>query len=429
MVRLLERVSQLRVAPVEDPAAAARLVIHAYDTLGLRLPLRLWDGTRLGPTDQVYEVVIREPAALRALVPFSDLRAGEAYVRGELDIEGDIVAALHAGAHLEGWTPPLPGALRALADLVRLPPPPRDGVARAHLSGAPHSKERDRQAVQFHYDVGNDFFRLFLDSDLVYSCAYFLDPQEDLAAAQRRKLELVCRKLALRPGEQLLDIGCGWGSLVIHAAREHGVRALGVTLSEAQAELAAKRVAEAGLSDRVEIRLQDYRDVDGTFDAIASVGMFEHVGPTHLPEYFATVRRLAGDRARFLNHGITTGSRQAATDYAARADTFVARHVFPDGGLVPAWEAVRHMEQAGFEIRDVEQLRPSYALTLRRWVANLEANREQAVALADERTYRTWRAYMAGSVVGFETGTLGVVQALGTVGWEPPPGRAWMIAG
>lgn len=280
--------------------------------------------------------------------------------------------------------------------------------------------------MRFHYELGNDFFQLFLDRRLVYSCAYFAAPDEPLDSAQERKLDLVCRKLRLEPGERLLDVGCGWGGLVAHAAERYGVTAVGVTVSARQAELARDRIARAGLADRVTILLADYREVEGTFDAVASVGMFEHVGPDHLAEYFATCFRLTAQGGRFLNHGITTGRRAATVDFARRDRSFAARYVFPDGGLVPAWRAVRHLQEAGFEAVDLEQLRPHYALTLRRWLQRLESNRDAAVRIAGEVDYRTWRAYMAGSVVGFETGDLGVVQVLGSKGAAQPLGRSWM---
>jgi cyclopropane-fatty-acyl-phospholipid synthase len=319
-----------------------------------------------------------------------------------------------------------------VTELLRLPAPPaRDGGRRAKLHGKRHTMQRDRDAVQFHYDLGNDFFRQFLDEDLVYSCAYFDDGWEDdpaphLEAAQRRKLDMVCRKLDLRPGESLLDVGCGWGSLVLHAAREYDVRAVGVTLSSAQAQLARERVGRAGLADRVTILEQDYREVTGRFDAVASVGMVEHVGSDHLPTYFSRLRELVGDGGRLLNHGITTGQRQQARDMRDDEDSFVAHYVFPDGGLVPAWRTVREVERAGFEVHDVHQLRRHYALTLRSWIQRLEANRDEAVAASSEIDYRIWRAYMAGSVVGFETNDLGVVQVLAGAGWDAPLDRSHM---
>lgn len=382
---------------------------------GIDLAVRAWDGTELGPDGAGYRLVLRHPWSLRAaFVPPNDLTAGEAYLRDDIDVEGSMVAALRAASRVRAALRPggLPWLLR---DLIATPRPPRRSeVAHAHLTGRRHSKRRDAQAVRSHYDAGNDFYRLFLDDALVYSCAYFTDDDDDdLHRAQSRKLALICRKLRLSPGERFLDIGCGWGSLVIHAARHHGVHALGVTLSEPQAELARERAAAAGVADRVRIEVADYRDVDGAFDAVASVGMFEHVGPDHLRGYFERCFRLVGPGGRFLNHGITTGRRDVARDLGRLRRSFAGRYVFPDGGLVPARVAVRMVEQVGFELLHVEQLRPHYALTLRAWVQRLEGRAVEARALAGERTFRTWRAYMAGSALGFESGDLGVVQVLG----------------
>lgn len=405
---------------------------------GHDLPVRAWDGTELGPADSTYRLVLRSPSSLRAmLVPPTDLQVGEAFLDDAFDVEGSMVDAISAistlRADLGAWD------LAAIGGtLLRLPRP--DGISRrrVQLRGRRHSKERDRAAVRHHYDVDVSFYRLFLDEQLVYSCAYFLDGDEDMTrppdptgdaldVAQARKLEVICRKLDLRPGMRLLDIGCGWGSLVLHAARHHGVEALGVTLSPAQAEVADKRIAEAGLADQVEVRVQDYRDVTDTFDAVASVGMVEHVGEERLAEYFGVAYERTAPGGRFLNHGITTGRRREPRDMAKDSGGFVGHYVFPDGALVPASRSVHEMEDAGFELLDVEQLRPNYARTLRHWTARLEANHDRAVELADEVTYRIWRAYMAGSAVGFDNGDLGLVQVLGTRG-RVPFGRSWTTA-
>lgn len=402
---------------------AARHVLAVYDLLreeaGAEVPVRLWDGTELG--DGAFRLVLEQPWSLRSLlVPPTDLNAGEAYVHGDVDIEGDIVAAIHAIADGTDASIPLRSKARLVAELLRLPAPPlRPGDRRVALRGERHDPERDREAVRFHYDLGNDFFRLFLDRDLVYSCAYYddgwdEDPAAHLDAAQARKLELICRKLRLQPGETFLDVGCGWGSLVIHAARHHGVQAVGVTLSAEQAALARERVAQAGLGGTVEIREEDYREVGGRHDAVASVGMFEHVGSEQLPTYFSRLHELTADGGRVLNHGITTGRRQQDRELSDDEDSFVGHYVFPDGALVPAWRAVQEMERAGFEVIDLQQLRRHYALTLRAWIERLEGAHARAVEIASETDYRIWRAYMAGSVVGFETNDLGVVQVLGS---------------
>ena len=262
--------------------------------------------------------------------------------------------------------------------------------------------------MRHHYDVSNTFYELLLGPSLVYSCAYFASEADSLERAQERKLELICRKLRLQPGERMLDIGCGWGSLVLHAAAHHGVRALGVTLSEPQAELARKRIAAAGLGDRVEVRVLDYRELDEQpFDKIASVGMYEHVGRAQLDTYVGTVQRLLRPGGLFLNHGITRIHTRPP-----RGPTFISRYVFPDGELHPVNDIIGALEAGGFEIRDVESMREHYALTLRRWVANLAAGREQAVAEIGEERERVWRLYMLGSAQGFEGGEIGIYQTL-----------------
>lgn len=406
---------------------------------GTAIPVRLWDGTDLGPDDRGYRLVLRHPWSLRALlVPGTDRAAGEAYLRDAFDVEGSMVAALRDVATLRASGLSGLAKLGALVEVMLLPKPPRDDTPHraARLRGRLHSTDRDRAAVQHHYDLGNEFYELFLDDRLVYSCAYFTegdatDPAEaepgELDAAQARKLDLICRKLHLRPDERFLDIGCGWGALVIHAAASYGVRALGVTLSERQAELARERVARAGLEDRVDIRLADYREVVSTFDAVASVGMVEHVGADELAGYFRSVHDLTVRDGRFLNHGITTGGRGEVRELSSDPDSFVGTYVFPDGALVSTARVVEEAEAAGFEVVDVEQLRPHYARTLRHWVHRLEANAERARQVAGEEPYRIWRAYMAGSVIGFEDNDLGVAQVLCSRGAALPLGRAWML--
>lgn len=380
---------------------------------GVDLPLRLWDDTEVGHGP--FRLVLRHPWSARALLlPPTDLAAGEAYLRDDVDVEGDMVALLRAVSRL-GTALSVVARARIARHALALPRPPSDPAPSerlARLVGRSHSRERDRAAVTHHYDVGNDFCRLFLDDDLVYSCAYWADGDMTLERAQRRKLDTVVRKLDLQPGERLLDVGCGWGSLVIHAARTRDVTAVGVTLSREQAALARERVAAAGLADRVEIRLCDYRDLDEPFDAISSIGMVEHVGSARLSAYFRRLHDLLAPGGLLLNHGITTGWRPEPRDLANEDATFIGRYVFPDGGLVPAWHTIRDAQAAGLELLDVQQLRPHYALTLREWVRRLEAHREAAIDAASVQAYRTWRAYMAGSVVGFESGDMGVVQVL-----------------
>ena len=294
--------------------------------------------------------------------------------------------------------------------------------------GRRHSLDRDRVAVRHHYDVSNAFYRLVLGPTMVYSCAYFTSPDDTLEEAQTRKLETICRKLRLRAGDRLLDIGCGWGSLVLHAAREHGARAVGVTLSEPQAELARERIRDAGLSGRCEIRVADYREVDdGPYDRVASVGMYEHVGRAQLGEYVGRVTRLLREGGLFLNHGIVRAQPRPWDKHS-----FIARYVFPDGELHPVGAVVDAMERAGLEIRDDESLREHYGLTLRRWVGNLSANRDAAIAEAGTERERVWRLYMTGSAVAFEAGDISVHQVLASKPGAPhelPLAREALLAG
>jgi len=370
-----------------------------------------------------FTIVLNHPGALRRmLLPPDDLALGEAYVRGDFDIEGDIESAIAAGeAALAGRSK---AELLLLArDLLRLPAS-RPGAssaglpvrARARLLGSRHSKRRDAAAVTYHYDVSDDFYALWLDRRMVYSCAYFPTGSEDLEAAQAAKLEHICRKLRLRPGERLLDVGCGWGGLVIYAAERFGVTAVGATVSPSQAAFAQRRIAEAGLSDRCRVLLRDYRDLadEDAFDKVVSVGMFEHVGRAKLPGYFACLWRLLRPKGLLLNHGIGEGPRagQRLLPSLLGRRSFVQTHVFPDGELVPLSVTLAAAEASGFEARDIEDLREHYAQTLRHWVRRLEARHDEATRFASDGTYRTWRLYMAGSAHSFATARLGLWQVL-----------------
>lgn len=285
----------------------------------------------------------------------------------------------------------------------------RVGLRLIEFGGRLHSKERDRQAIHYHYDLPAEFYSLWLDPRMVYSCAYFKNPDENLDSAQVRKLDYICRKLRLRPGERLLDIGCGWGALIIHAASHYGVECVGITLSVSQAEVARERLRRVGLSGRCRVEVSDYRDIDHDlqYDKIVSVGMFEHVGEALLPEYFHIAWNLLRPGGVFLNHAIA----YSAT-YRRRGPSFTDRYVFPDGELLPISTSLREAELNGFELRDVESLREHYALTLHHWIQRLEAHREEARRITDDITYRIWRLYMAGSAHGFRSGRLNVYQAL-----------------
>ncbi|MEU2911639.1 class I SAM-dependent methyltransferase [Streptomyces massasporeus] len=407
--------------------AAPRLQGLFTQLLGAPLPVRIraWDGSQSGPPGAPTLVVRNRRALRRLLWKPGELGLARAWVAGDLDIEGDLYATLDLLAGLI-WErgddartlaqalrdPEVRAAVRGLVKLAGppLPPaPPREEARspRRHL----HTKRTDRRAISHHYDVGNDFYEIVLGPSMVYSCAYWPAPDSTLEEAQRDKLELVCRKLGLRPGLRLLDVGCGWGSMAIHAAREHGVRVVGVTLSQEQAAYARKRVADAGLTDKVEIRVQDYRDVrDGPYDAISSIGMAEHVGAEQYLEYAADLYDLLKPGGRLLNHQIARRPQGDETTYSV--DAFIDSYVFPDGELQPIGATVAQLERAGFEVRDVEAIREHYALTLRRWVERLEADWQRAVQLAGPGRARVWRLYMAASALAFERNRIGVNQVL-----------------
>jgi cyclopropane-fatty-acyl-phospholipid synthase len=380
--------------------------------------VRLWDGSTWRPDAESHEpvrftIVLQHPGALRKMfLPPNDLTLGEAYINNDFDIEADIEAVFPLAEHLTGNRWGKMEQVRFGKQLLSLPNTgqPRPGDAAAKLHGTRHSKERDRQAVAYHYNRSNDFYALWLDSRMVYSCAYFTTPDDDLDTAQEQKLEYICRKLRLHPGERLLDIGCGWGGLVIYAAQHYGVEAYGITLSEPQAELAQRRIEEAGLTGKCKVELRDYREVTAAnlFDKIVSVGMFEHVGESLLPTYFKQAWQLLHPGGVFLNHGIASDS----FDEAKAKTSFVNHYVFPDGELLPISSTLRAAETSGFEVRDVESLREHYMLTLRHWVQRLEAHAEEARKLTNDVTYRVWRLYMSGSAHGFQTGSNNIYQTL-----------------
>jgi cyclopropane-fatty-acyl-phospholipid synthase len=373
--------------------------------------IQLWEGTLIpAQVEQRFTLCVNDPGALRtAFKPPVDLNAGRAFAAGLLDVEGDVESAIDA--MMAVMDRPAIGTLAKLAMLLRrLPAAALPKMREAELRGKRHSPARDRAAIGFHYDQPVPFYRSFLDGNLVYSCAYFDDGVETIDQAQLAKIDYSLRKLRLKPGERLLDIGCGWGALVVRAAEKFGAYVLGVTLSERQCEEARRRISAAGVGERARVERWDYRQLPATtFDKIVSIGMFEHVGREKLPAYFSTAHSLLKDGGLFLNHGI---ANQHRTLRDGRSSGFMDRFIFPDGELVNVSDALQIAEQAGFEVRDVENLREHYTRTLRAWVANLERNREAAIASAGEQSYRAWRLYMAGSAQGFRTGRMGLFQSL-----------------
>jgi cyclopropane-fatty-acyl-phospholipid synthase len=384
--------------------------------------IRFWDGSAVAPTagGSGVTLVVRSRRALRRMLwAPGELGLARAYVAGEIEVDGDVYALLQlrqgmaahdAGVHFGLDRRGISELARAAFWIGALGPPPRVPPEEVRLHGVRHSKARDASAVRSHYDVGNDFYRLVLGPTMTYSCAYWDDGVATLDEAQEAKYEHICRKLGLQPGMRLLDVGCGWGGMVLHAAREYGVKAVGITLSPPQQALAARRVEAAGLSGMVEVRVQDYRDLgDERFDAISSIGMFEHVGSAKLREYAEALYGVLAPGGRLLNHGIS----RPAGPLAVAPRSFMNRYVFPDGELHEVGAVVSVLQEAGFEVRDVESLREHYARTLRSWVTNLETHWDEAVAGAGGARARIWRLYMAGSAINFDEGRTMIHQVLG----------------
>jgi cyclopropane-fatty-acyl-phospholipid synthase len=383
-----------------------------------RVNVRLWDGTYWpDEAPRLATLVLKHPGALREMfLPGTEVGLGEAYLYDDFDVQGDLEQIFDIAYRLSEASSGIEAKMRLGAELMRLPSRGRDARYKskrssAKLTGRPHSVERDRQAVTYHYDVSNDFYSLWLDQRMVYSCAYFRSPDDDLNSAQEQKLDYICRKLRLHPGQRLLDIGCGWGGLVMYAAEHFGVDATGITLSQPQAELANARIEAAGLSKKCRVQIRDYRELDEleAYDVLVSVGMFEHVGAALLPTYFERAYHLLRKGGVFLNHGIACcmADENRPTD-----STFSQAYVFPDGELVPISVTVRAAEESNFEVRDVESLREHYLLTLRHWVKGLEEHHSQSLKIVDEPIYRTWRLYMSGSAYGFSAGNLNLYQTL-----------------
>ena len=374
----------------------------------VRMPLRLqlWNGRSIDFSPKPTVIVsIPRPAALRYFIPPDLNTLGEAFVEGDIRVEG-----------------PIHDVFRVAENLARR----LTGTRHPFRLFRRHTRHRDRRAIEYHYDVSNEFYALFLDRNMVYSCAYYRGDNESLEQAQVQKLDHILGKLALRPGDRFLDIGCGWGALVMRAAQHYGAMATGVTLSTNQAEYAREQIRAAGLQNCCRVELCDYRDLTGEFDRIASVGMFEHVGLKNLPLYFGKIRGLLAADGLVLNHGITTADTEARW-MPLGAGEFIDRYVFPDGELPHLDRVIRDMSNAGLEVTDVESLRRHYARTCRTWADRLEASRDRAAAIAGDKRTRIWRIYLAGCAYGFAMGWMNLYQVLASRADEPDCARLPLI--
>jgi cyclopropane-fatty-acyl-phospholipid synthase len=401
-----------------DPNVAPSLAI-LHNLAGFYQPrdfaVRLWEGTSWEPDagqPARFTLVLQHPGALRQMFwRASHLGMGEAYIYDDFDVEGDMQAFIDFLRRLQTQKRSLGERLRLAAGLLRLPSTnrPRPANRAAHLRGGKHSLERDKQAISYHYDLSNEFFSLWLDPRMLYTCAYFNDPHEDLDVAQERKLDYICKKLRLKPGERLMDFGCGWGALVLYAAQNYGVEAHGVTLSRRQAEWAQERIREAGMENRCRVEFRDYREVDEPegYDKLAAVCMIEHVGEAMMPTFFRAAWRLLRPGGVFYNQSITLSAGTAVP-----RKPFSHSYVFPDGELRPISTILRKAEEADFEIRDVEGLREHYALTLQQWLQRLESHHDELVKLTDETTYRVFRIYLARAGYSYRIRDLNLYQAL-----------------
>jgi len=412
------RPGKRRVEETVDPVETA---LALFESPTRAFPVRLWNGAVLPPArDEGLRgaIALTDPRALEALLPpASERRLAEAILEGDIEIEGDAIGLLESAARWEG--PHLRASLAAALVSAALRRGARHALERAlapRPRGRVHSLARDREAVRHHYDLSDAFYRLFLDRALVYSCAYFATGTESLDEAQEAKLDLICRKLALAAGERLLDVGCGWGALLEHAAVHYGVVGLGITLSEHQLVEARRRLARASPDGHVTALATDYRRVPAQegFHKAASVGMMEHVGRANLDAYFSAIHRVLLPGGLFLNHAIADLAPGVATvPWLTRRDGgFIDRYIFPDADLVPLHLVVAAAEGAGFEVRDVESLREHYAETLAAWLERLERRWAEAVALVGERAARAYRLYLASSAVAFRLGRISVFQML-----------------
>jgi len=418
-----------------DPAVAKTIAVLDLafgPPLERNYDIRLWDGTvqrgsAFPPAD--FALLVRRRGALRRmLLPPSELSIVEAYISNDLDIEGNVESAMGIGDSIGRRIQSMGGVAQLIPKVLALPrddeAPPLNETryGRSLRLLTPRSRKSTEAEIRFHYDVGNDFYALWLDPSMLYTCAYYRKESDDLATAQINKVNHICRKLRLHPGERLLDIGCGWGGLVMHAAENYGVEATGITLSAAQAEWAQKRIVEKGLGDRCKVEVLDFRDLppNARFDKISSVGVTEHVPEDKQPAYFARVFQALEPGGLFLNHcEVSTRSARRTHSLGERfgrwlwkRDQFIDKYVFPDAKLVPLASVVRSAESVGFEVRDVESLREHYMMTLRAWVRGLERHKSEAIRLVGERTYRVWCLYMSAAAFGFRTAGINLAQTL-----------------
>jgi len=391
------------------------LAVQLFSDRSRAFSVELWDGSLVPAAHdaRLGRVQFKSEAALNSLLPPSEERIAEAFISGEIELVGDTIGLLEAAARWHG--PPSKSQLRLLLPAWRrILRTSAAGALSARLRGQTHSAQRDAQAVRHHYDVSNEFYRLFLDSRMVYSCGYFPDRSESLDEAQRAKLDLICRKLHLGSEDRLLDVGCGWGGLLFYASAQYGTESLGITLSKNQ--LAEAQRQAAGLNGRVKIEAVDYRSLRPArvFDKIASVGMMEHVGQARLDEYFADMFRLLRPGGLFLNHAIASIAQTQTVPWVRRSrhGGFIRCYIFPDSELLPVGEVVSAAERAGFEVRDLESLREHYAQTLAHWLLRLERRFDEAVALVGRERARAWRLYLASSAVAFRLARISVFQLL-----------------